>query len=713
MSVESYYTCQSIEWNNNLKTIVLSPGNVRIILPLSGCITKKDTIVIKENGVFVQCRNGLSQLLPSYTAHDRIKLGGHNLDILVKEITTSEEHEAYESLANYHYRDASSAGRYARLIICSFHPLYPKVIGYIELSTTFYMNKARSRFMGAPFVDETVSWEAWDKQAMRTCTQTIVRIARCVVHTEFRGLGIGQLLVKHAELFARKHWHSGGLRPLFLEISADMLKYVPFAERAGMTYIGDTEGNLHRVFKDLRYLLQNIKRIESGEIIHKSDMGIVREQANRMERAQALMREEGLTQDEFLQLLQNISPDSALKDYARLHDIIRLPKPTYMKGLTTQAETFVCQRSQELQLKLNANTINWPVEKIKDSISLKDVTLSYSSKVRRTPQAHAIQQAFNISPSNITSTHIRKLSLEIQPGEIVLITGPSGSGKTTLLEKLMLSEPKTQGLQFEGEISYPSNYRPHTFEPIRSQKALIDALHLDNVHEALHLMGLVGLSDAYIYLKRFDELSKGQQFRVQLAKLVISGCNVWVIDEFCSNLDPITAAVVAEKLQKVARQLGATVILAAPHASNFIFSLLPDKVLQLTSVWEYRVFAGKEYANAVEQGITRPQYVPLFNVPREVLMGVMQGNIKQVVGITQRILSIGSYIILSDDDTLVGAEIIGVQQKALTQIRRDDAHRAGYLTRKALLATLSQPNTAEVVILQIKPSQNFICGLTL
>lgn len=94
-------------------------------------------------------------------------------------------------------------------------------------------------------------------------------------------------------------------------------------------------------------------------------------------------------------------------------------------------------------------------------------------------------------------------------------------------------------------------------------------------------------------------------------------------------------------------------------------------------------------------------------------MGVMQGNIKQVVGITQRILSIGSYIILSDDDTLVGAEIIGVQQKALTQIRRDDAHRAGYLTRKALLATLSQPNTAEVVILQIKPSQNFICGLTL
>ena len=160
------------EWNNKLKTIVLSPGDIRLTVPLSGCVAKKDIVVIKEDGVFVQCRNGLSQLLPSFVAYDCIKLGGHNLDILVKEITTTEEYEAYESLADYHYRDASSAGRYARLIIRSFHPLYPTVIGYIELSTTFYMNKARSRFMEAPFKDDTISWKSWDKQAMRTCTQT-------------------------------------------------------------------------------------------------------------------------------------------------------------------------------------------------------------------------------------------------------------------------------------------------------------------------------------------------------------------------------------------------------------------------------------------------------------------------------------------------------------------------------------------------------------
>src|ERR1044071_774498 len=152
------YTCQGIEWNNKLKTIVLVPGNIRLTLPLSGCISQKDTVVINNDGIFVQCRNGWSQLLPSYVRHDHIKLGGHDLDILVKEITTSEEFEAYEALADYHYRDASSAGRYARLIIRSFHPLYPTVIGYIELATTFYMNKARSRFMNASFSDGEVAW---------------------------------------------------------------------------------------------------------------------------------------------------------------------------------------------------------------------------------------------------------------------------------------------------------------------------------------------------------------------------------------------------------------------------------------------------------------------------------------------------------------------------------------------------------------------------
>jgi len=94
--------------------------------------------------------------------------------------------------------------------------------------------------------------------------------------------------------------------------------------------------------------------------------------------------------------------------------------------------------------------------------------------------------------------------------------------------------------------------------------------------------GIVGLSDAYVYLKRFDELSNGQQYRAMLAKLIAGGANVWLADEFCANLDSITANVVADGLQRIARQLG------PPWSCIFTATgvrgrLRPDHVLQLTT----------------------------------------------------------------------------------------------------------------------------------
>ena len=220
---------------------LLLDNEERFVVPRFACVTEGDTLEVRGKnriGLHVQCKNGLTQIFPAYKRRDRIGLGARSLPIIVKEITEPEELDGYLSLAAFHYRSEQLAGRRAVLAVLSQDPLGPRVLGYIELSTSLFMNKARKSILDAPFQDAVgfATWKRWDMSAAKRFTNLSVRIARCVVHPEYRGLGLGRILCDHALKFTRSHWQAGRVKPYFLEITADMLKFVPFVEAAGMSY---------------------------------------------------------------------------------------------------------------------------------------------------------------------------------------------------------------------------------------------------------------------------------------------------------------------------------------------------------------------------------------------------------------------------------------------------------------------------------------------
>lgn len=595
MRTDKKHIVKKIRFNRGYKNVVLGNGQ-ELVLPSSSCVDKNCMVFEHNSDLFIDCKNGKTKISPVYCVEDEIKVEGLSLEIVVKEITDEHEYLSYLNLAQYHYKEKNLFGRTSILVAINNTPYLPKVIGYIELATPFYVNKPRAEALNSRFQHNGVNWELWDKETTKKYINVIARIARCVVYPEFRGMGLGRKLVEHAEDFAREKWQISGLKPLFMEISADMLKYVPFAEKAGMHYVGETQGNLNRIHKDLAYLLKNHKRVRAKEIVGNHQMGIVEQQKSRLRKAIKLADENGLSIEEFISRLEKLQKDQRLVDFTFFNGLVSLPKPTYLKGLDEIAESFLIDQLKENNIEEDKFYSQLNVEKLSGPIELENIDVSFNTQIRRTHKAQAIQNAFGISPSDIKSPIIKGLNLTIKPGEIVLVIGSSGAGKTTLLNLLSESLNGTS-VEVKGKCRFPNNYTPGVFSEIRSKKALIEYFAKEKLDYSIQLLGSVGLSDAFVFVKRYDELSNGQKYRTQLAKLIHSGNNTLIVDEFCANLDPITSNVLANRIRKLSRKLGLTIIVGAAHCDNFVRSLMPDKVVRLSTAWDYEVLKGVDFYN--------------------------------------------------------------------------------------------------------------------
>jgi hypothetical protein len=194
----------------------------------------------------------------------------------------------------------------------------------------------------------------------------------------------------------------------------------------------------------------------------------------------------------------------------------------------------------------------------------------YVTTVQRTERVLDIAESFGVGLNDKEFVVFDNAKVEIRQGDVVYITGESGGGKSTLLRELA-KQMQEQGLKVAD------------IDKIElADKPICELLGAD-LAEALRLLGIAGINDANLYIQSPRVLSDGQRYRLKLAMLIGSGAQVWVADEFLAVLDRVTALNVAFNMQRIARQFGATLLVATTH-DDMVKDLAPD----LTIIKRYR-----------------------------------------------------------------------------------------------------------------------------
>ncbi len=546
------------------------------------------------------------KVAPSFEAVGFSSLGSYQLPHKICEVTRVEDVYALQHLEQFHYKtfEASTSeekdgkkkgtdtvgGRKA-ILLC-YLKLNESWIpaGYIEIQMPLLMVKPRHDLFANPFTHakRPISWTEWDLESMRKYVNTIARVARVVVAPDFRGLGLAKALIDAAKAFASERWHVGGRRALFLEISAEMLNYIDFVSSAGFYFVGKTEGNLKRVVEDLMSM-------RKGQKIGSGIMSLQQKYLRSLER---YCSDTGKEFDDVLhrlaQVVDSADPQGSLtpSEWLAFRSVIRFPLPYYLCPLDDSAAAYL---ESNLSDKARSRRSRSRFRSSNVSIKLRDLRVHTNYQIPGSKYTRLIMDAFGIRGDTIQQSVFGPLDVEASSGNLIFVSGTSGSGKSVLLRSL---DPLgTQGQDvlvrtFKGEQKYSVAW----LKALPTSTPVFDYFAERYTPEAAFAaLSQVGLSEAFVFLKPYELLSRGQKYRAMLADLLLRDDPVWLIDEFCSDLDPLSAKIVSHNLRRHVMRSGRVCFIAAANHSHFIESLKPTAVIVLAISAEPRVVSFKEY----------------------------------------------------------------------------------------------------------------------
>ena len=182
-------------------------------------------------------------------------------------------------------------------------------------------------------------------------------------------------------------------------------------------------------------------------------------------------------------------------------------------------------------------------------------------------------------------TVLRGLTLSVGPGQALILRGPNGSGKTTLLRTLAGLQPPAGG----GFDLPPDSvaYAAHA-DGLKSTLTVAENLSFwsriyggPGIDQALTALNLTQLTR-----RRAGELSAGQKRRLGLARLLVTGRPVWLLDEPTGSLDVASVALFADVVRAHLKTGGLAVIathvdLGLPEAT--VLDLDPHRAREIQS----------------------------------------------------------------------------------------------------------------------------------
>jgi ABC-2 type transport system ATP-binding protein len=173
----------------------------------------------------------------------------------------------------------------------------------------------------------------------------------------------------------------------------------------------------------------------------------------------------------------------------------------------------------------------------------------------------------NLRKSYATVVAVDGVSLEVQRGELFGLLGPNGAGKTTTIRTVLnIIAPDSGTITFDDkpfteEMWNIIGYLPEERGLYRKSKILNTILYfasLKGVHEreakpaAFRWLDRFGLKESAF--RKVEELSKGNQQKVQLIISLLHNPQLLILDEPFAGLDPVNQILLKDILMELRQQ---------------------------------------------------------------------------------------------------------------------------------------------------------------